>query len=116
MPNICTNKLKVVGKPGTLNDVVNLFTEEGFWLVEFDRIQEDVLYIKCQTRWEVPYIFLRHLVERFPDIHLFNQYDIEHVNCGILILYTQHGAVKEKSFTWADPYMYVEGAVWDDGI
>ena len=49
------------------------------------------------------------------DIHLFNQYDIDHVNCGILILYTQHGAVKERSFTWIDPYMYVEGAVWDAG-
>ena len=140
MPNICLNNLKLVASQQTLDEIeksnfsFNHFfpapidcTKDWFienWCasseaknIELERTDDETLLIKCTTSYTVPITFLHKLVEKFPELYIFNQYSIEYTDCGIFILYMINGEVKEKEFKWFDPpnLNYVKGVNDGDG-
>ena len=134
MPNECINNVKLVATKQTLDEIekskfsFNYFipapenaTRE--WLtenwcadreakdIELEREDEETLYVKYTTTYTLPITFLKKLVEKFPELYIFNQYAIEYTDNGIVILYMDNDEVKEKEFKWFDPpnLDYVKG-------
>ena len=126
MPNICHNKLKIVGNKESIDEIIksnfsfsyfippplnsttdwyveNWCADREAFNIEFNRDEDDVLYIICKTAYTVPITFLKKLIEIYPDLYIFNQYRIEFTDCGIVILYFYNDEVIIKEFTWFDP-------------
>lgn len=126
MPNTCYNNFKFVGNRETIDELIKSnfsfsyffpppvnasyqWYEENWCAVneagdvELNRTAIDVLYITCKTKWTVPINFLKNLIKKFPDLYIFNQYNIMFTDCGIIILYIYNNEIVEKEFTWFDP-------------
>ena len=126
MPNVCHNSIKLVATKETIDEIEkNNFSFKYFvpppenatqdWYIEnwcadreakidqITRSGDDTLYITCDTAWTVPIAFLRKLVEKFPELYIFNQYSIEYTDCGIVIMYMDNDKITEREFRWLDP-------------
>lgn len=134
MPNECLNTLKLVATKETLDEIEKSnFSFSYFfpapenapreWFIEnwcanreakdieFERKDDQSLYVKYTTTYTLPITFLKKLVVKFPELYIFNQYAIEYTDNGIVILYMDNDEVKEKEFKWFDPpnLDYVKG-------
>jgi len=134
MPNDCFNSIKLVGSKETLDEIEkSKFSFKYFipppedatqdWFIDnwcadrearvdsMTRECDDTLYVVCNTAWTVPIGFLKKLIEKFPELYIFNQYSIEYTDCGIVILYMKDCKIMEREFRWFDPagLDYVKG-------
>jgi hypothetical protein len=127
MPNWCSNNFKLVGNKESLDEIENNNFSFAYFIppphdathewyienwcadreckgLEMVRAGEDTLFVMCNTAWTPPFMFMRRLVEIFPDLYIFNQFVVEpDMNCGIIMMYIHDGQVRKKEFRWYDP-------------
>jgi hypothetical protein len=123
----CHNNFKFIGKSDSIDELVKSNFSFSYFVpppenakykwyeenwgtmyeaneIKLHKTNYDCLYIKCQTRWEMPLNFLKKLIEKFPDLYIFNRYSIALTDCGIYIQYMHDNKLVEKEFKWFDPF------------
>jgi hypothetical protein len=135
MPNWVENTIVVVGQKEMLDDfeehkfnfnhyVPRPPEEEANWYewncnnwgtkwevseddVSIDRTDDEKITFNFNTAWSPPIEFLRKLCTIYNKIYIeCNYIDEGMVERGIVILTKNNGLIKEKSFTWEQPYNF----------